>query len=40
MTFPQQQNNTEPIKIQLNASECSLSPSAKSFESEAVNALF
>ena len=34
--IPLGQNNTELIKIQLNASECSSSPSAQSFESEAV----
>ena len=34
--IPLGQNDTELIKIQLNASECSSSPSAQSFESEAV----
>ena len=34
--IPLEQNNTELIKIQLNPSECSSSPSAQSFESEAV----
>ena len=32
-TFLLHQNNTEPIKIHMNASECFLSPSAQSFES-------
>ena len=34
--IPLEQNNTELIKIQLNASECPSSSSAQSFKSEAV----